>query len=130
MYLGPLLDGQCLRDYPPRISHSTTEIVQKNETALGNRYYHRIGFHFTFTLDWNSSLISESMYSVLISIINKNRSLTFIPYPDKYINSVFTVRIINGLAGIAPYRHLTIGYRGSLNLETTTPVQQVPDWTV
>lgn len=130
MYLGPLLDGQCLRYYPPKVTYKISEIIKRNETSLGYRRYHRLGFHYLFTLDWGRSMITESMWTVIKDIVNKDTTITFIPFPDKYINSSFTVRVIDGLASLTPMGNIADGYRGAITLETTSPVPSVEDWEI
>jgi len=129
-YLAPILDGQCLRDYPPKVDYKVEEILKIHETALGNIRSHRIGFRYVFTLDWRNSLITETQWNVIRQIVNKNTTVSLIPFPDKYYSKSFTVKIINGINNVAVRGYVGIGYTGKLICETADPVVEIDSWNV
>jgi len=128
MYLAPILNGECLNNSPPRVEYLSKKIIKVFETPLGNRRYHTIGYQFTFSLIWDLALCTEVQWEVLREIVNANSTLTFIPYPDKYYSSSFTVKEINGLGGLSIYKYIGFGYRGKVILETIDPIQEIPKW--
>jgi hypothetical protein len=130
MYLAPILDGQCLNNFPPKVLYAPTEIVVRNETIDGHKRYHHKGYSYQFTLDWGKSLVTEAMYNTLRVMVNKQTQLLFIPYPDKYYNSSFYVKVYGGLENLSITNYIGQGYTGKLVLETIAPVSEMPAWAV
>jgi len=130
MYLGPILNGKCINDFPPKVVFTSTETVIKNETVKGNRRYHHKGFHLQFTLDWSRSKVSEAQWKILKDIINKQTQILLIPYPDKYPNSSFYVASADGIENLSVSNYVGQGYKGSMSFETINPVTEIPDWEV
>ena len=128
-FIGPFLDGTNLAKYPPKIDAKFREITVKHELALGNNRFHIIGFMPTFELIWDRSYLTYATFEQLRVTTNRKASVTFIPYPTEYPNSIFTVHLTNGLDGLRSFQHV-MGYQGSIQLEGLTAIQNIPAWAV
>lgn len=128
MFLGPVLDSVTLNNYPPRVEYKPKLKEILHETPANYTQIHRIGFRFTFTLQWDKALVSETMWEQLRIIVNKTSNLTFQPFPDRYPSSTFTIKIINGMDSFKVFHYIGTGYKGTLTLETQIPVLQIPAW--
>jgi len=116
-----------LSDFPPDIRCTFDEDkVDHNLINGGIRTFHKT-FIFNCTLSWQSTLCTMAQYNRIKAVLNTKTSFTIYPYPNTFPGSLFTVKIMNGLA-LAEWQWINDGFKGNLDLTSTVKIATVPTW--
>lgn len=117
-----------LNKYPPAVRVMFEELKEEHSLANGGvRVYHK-GYRLVSNLVWEDSVCSIAQYETLRSTVNLHDVFNFYPYPDTYPNSFFSVRIMSGMS-LSEFHWVDLGYKGTLELVTTSRLTTIPQWT-
>jgi len=117
-----------INDHPPAVRVIFEELKEEHNLANGGlRVYHK-GFRMVSNLIWENSVCSINQYEIIREVVNIHDVFNFYPYPETYPNSFFSVRIMSGMS-LSEWHWVDNGYKGIIELITTTNLTTVPQWT-
>jgi len=114
---------------PPVLEIIFKEIIKKHVLADGAtvKTYHKGYKIFCEIVFGENNWMTQADYDELRAIYNLHKDINFIPYPEKYPSSQFTVRWVNEF-DFQHFRLMFDKYTGKIKLEGVDLLSSVPEW--